>query len=80
MIREFELLAEADASVLSDRRRHAPRGAAGGGDGAAGRNQLNGELVAAKANLRLRVGDVMRIETPGGGGWGGGINSAREET
>lgn len=76
VIREFELLAPVEASILSDRRRHAPRGSAGGGDGSVGRNLLNGAVVAAKVNLRLDAGDVMRIETPGGGGWG--TNSTRE--
>ncbi|HYU09470.1 MAG TPA: hydantoinase B/oxoprolinase family protein [Gemmatimonadales bacterium] len=33
---------------------------------------LNGELIPSKATLRLRAGDVLRIETPGGGGWGKG--------
>jgi len=70
VIREYEMLEAAEASILSERRRHAPRGSAGGGDGAPGRNSLNGSPVPAKQNLRLRAGDVLRIETPGGGGWG----------
>jgi N-methylhydantoinase B len=64
------MLAPAEASILSERRRHAPKGAAGGRDGATGRNLLNGTPVSAKENLRLAAGDVLRIETPGGGGWG----------
>ena len=70
VVREIELLAPADLSLLSERRRHPPRGAAGGRDGAVGRNLLNGAPLPAKANLRLAAGDVLRIETPGGGGWG----------
>jgi N-methylhydantoinase B len=70
VIREYEILAAAEASILSERRRHVPRGAAGGRDGAPGRNLLNGSPVSAKENLRLNAGDVLRIETPGGGGWG----------
>lgn len=70
VIREYEMLAPAEASILSERRRHAPKGAAGGRDGATGRNLLNGTPVSAKENLRLVAGDVLRIETPGGGGWG----------
>ena len=70
VIREIEALAPAEASLLSERRRHGPRGAAGGGDGAPGRNLLNGTPLAAKAAVSLRAGDVLRIETPGGGGWG----------
>ena len=70
VVREIELLAPADLSLLSERRRHAPRGAAGGRDGSVGRNLLNGTPLPAKANLRLAAGDVLTIETPGGGGWG----------
>ena len=57
-------------SLLTERRRHAPAGRAGGGDGARGRNLLNGEELPAKVTRGLRAGDVLRIETPGGGGYG----------
>ena len=70
VIREIEALAPAEASLLSERRRHRPRGAAGGGDGAPGRNLLNGAPLAAKAAVALKPGDILRIETPGGGAWG----------
>lgn len=70
VIREFEALAPADVSLLSERRRHGPRGAAGGSDGAPGRNLLNGVPLASKAAVALKPGDMLRIETPGGGGWG----------
>jgi N-methylhydantoinase B len=70
VVRELELLGPADASILSERRRHEPSGAAGGGPGACGRNLLNGAPLAAKVNLRLKIGDILRIESPGGGGWG----------
>ena len=70
VVREIELLAPAEASILSERRRHGPSGAAGGAGGACGRNLLNDASLPAKANLRLEAGDVLRIETPGGGGWG----------
>jgi N-methylhydantoinase B len=70
VVRELELLAPAQASLLTERRRHAPRGAGGGGDGAVGRNTLNGEPLPAKVNRFLAAGDVLRLETPGGGGWG----------
>jgi N-methylhydantoinase B len=56
--------------VISERRRHAPRGTQGGEPGAAGRNFLNGEELPAKASRDLAPGDVVRIETPGGGGFG----------
>jgi len=75
VVREFEALAPMEATLLTERRRHGPAGGAGGGAGAAGANLLNGEVIASKATLRLRAGDVLRIETPGGGGWGKGHNT-----
>ena len=70
VVREFEALASMEVTLLTERRRHGPRGAAGGGDGACGANLLNGAPLPAKATLRLSPGDVLRIETPGGGAWG----------
>jgi len=70
VVREFEALAPMEATLLTERRRHGPRGAAGGADGAPGANLLNGAPLSSKQTLRLEVGDVLRIETPGGGGWG----------
>jgi N-methylhydantoinase B len=71
VIREFEALAPMEASILAERRRHGPRGAAGGRDGALGRTLLNGAPLASKVSVSLASGDVLRVETPGGGGWGG---------
>jgi N-methylhydantoinase B len=70
VIRELEALEGCRASILSDRRAHAPAGANGGEPGAPGRNLLNGEELPAKASVDLAPADVIRIETPGGGGWG----------
>jgi N-methylhydantoinase B len=70
VVRELEALVPVDVSLLTERRRHPPRGAGGGEDGAPGRNLHNDDPLPAKANLRLEAGDVLRIETPGGGGWG----------
>jgi N-methylhydantoinase B len=70
VVREFEALAPMEASILAERRRHAPRGAVGGGDGAPGRTLKNGKRLPAKTVTTLAPGDVLRIETPGGGGWG----------
>lgn len=70
VVREFEALAPMEVTLLTDRRRHGPRGAAGGADGLAGANLLNGVPLPAKTTQRLSAGDVLRIETPGGGGWG----------
>jgi N-methylhydantoinase B len=70
VVREFEALAPMEANIVTERRRHAPSGAAGGGPGAPGRNALNGAVLGPKVRARLAPGDVLRIETPGGGGWG----------
>jgi N-methylhydantoinase B len=70
IVRELEALADMSFSLITERRRHAPRGAGGGGDGATGRNSLNGERLPSKATGSLRSGDRLRIETPGGGGHG----------
>jgi N-methylhydantoinase B len=70
VVREVEALEEMTYSLITERRRHRPPGAAGGEPGAAGRNLVNGEEVAGKAAGTLRRGDRLRIETPGGGGHG----------
>jgi N-methylhydantoinase B len=70
VVREVEALEEMRYSLITERRRHAPAGAAGGGDGARGRNLLNGEELAPKASGTLGAGDRLRVETPGGGGFG----------
>ena len=72
VVREFEALSPMEATLLTERRRHGPAGAAGGRDGVAGANLLNGVALPSKTSLRLAAGDVLRIETPGGGGWGKG--------
>jgi len=68
--RAVRVLEPASLSVLTDRRRHAPAGAEGGGPGERGENLLNGEPLPPKASRRLEAGDVVEIRTPGGGGWG----------
>jgi N-methylhydantoinase B len=70
VVREVEALADMSYSLLTERRRHPPRGADGGRDGEPGRNLLNGEELPPKAAGTLRAGDRLRIETPGGGGHG----------
>src|SRR4051812_33357357 len=70
VIRELEALEPMTYSLLTERRRHAPRGADGGADGAPGRNLLDGEELEPKATGELRPGQRLRIETPGGGGRG----------
>ena len=70
VVRELLVLEDCRLSVLAERRRHAPKGADGGRDGAPGRTLVNGEDQPAKVTLPLRAGDLIRIETPGGGGFG----------
>jgi N-methylhydantoinase B len=70
VIRELEAEADMTFSLLTERRRHAPAGAEGGAAGAPGRNLLDGEELPPKASGSLRRGQRLRIETPGGGGFG----------
>jgi N-methylhydantoinase B len=70
VVREIEALTGMSFSLIAERRRHRPRGAAGGGDGAPGRDLLDGSPVAGKLTGELREGQRLRIETPGGGGFG----------
>ena len=72
VVRELRALEECRLSILSERRRHRPRGRGGGASGAPGRNLLNGVELPAKTTRELAPGDVVRIETPGGGGYGPG--------
>jgi N-methylhydantoinase B len=68
IVREIEALEPMRFTLLTERRRHPPRGRAGGGDGATGRNLLNGVPLPSKAEGELAPGDRLRLETPGGGG------------
>jgi N-methylhydantoinase B len=70
VVREVVALEPCELSILSDRRRHAPLGAGGGSAGTRGRNAINGREVGPKARVLLSSGDVVTIETPGGGGYG----------
>jgi N-methylhydantoinase B len=70
VVREIEALREMDYSLIAERRRHAPRGAAGGLPGARGRDLLDGEPLAGKATGTLRAGQRLCVDTPGGGGFG----------
>jgi N-methylhydantoinase B len=72
VVRAIRVLETSTVSILSDRRRHGPRGAAGGGPGATGRNLINDEELPSKVTRRLEAGDVVTILTPGGGGYGDG--------
>jgi N-methylhydantoinase B len=70
IVRELRALEDCRLSVLAERRRHPPPGRAGGKDGEPGRTLVNGEEQPSKLTRRLRAGDVVRVETPGGGGHG----------
>ncbi|TMJ98094.1 MAG: hydantoinase B/oxoprolinase family protein [Actinobacteria bacterium] len=70
VVRELEALEPCRLSLVAERRRHAPMGLKGGEHGAPGRDFLNGEPLPGKTTVPLRPGDVVRIETPGGGGYG----------
>jgi N-methylhydantoinase B/oxoprolinase/acetone carboxylase alpha subunit len=74
IVREYEMLTDTSVTLLSDRRERAPYGAAGGAPGACGRNTLirdgREETLPGKVQMTLHAGDRLRIETPGGGGYG----------
>lgn len=70
LIREYEFLSDANVSLLTERRRHAPKGVQGGGNGLPGANLLDGKPIAPKTEFEVKKGSRLRIETPGGGGFG----------
>lgn len=75
IVREIELLTDASVTILSDRRQSRPYGLCGGEEGEPGRTLLlrrdgSSEELPGKASARLRAGERVRVETPGGGGWG----------
>jgi N-methylhydantoinase B len=72
VVRELRMLEDCRLSVLAERRRNAPPGRAGGEDGARGRTLVNGEEQPPKLTRQLYSDDLVRVETPGGGGHGGG--------
>jgi N-methylhydantoinase B len=76
LIREIELLADAQVTLLADRRKFRPYGLEGGEEGAAGYASITPAasceeiVLPGKCSRKLSKGDILRIETPGGGGWG----------
>jgi N-methylhydantoinase B len=77
VVREVEVLAPARMSLLADRRKRAPYGLRGGKEGSVGRDRIvrrggRKQSIAAKGSWQLDAGDRIRIETPGGGGFGEG--------
>jgi N-methylhydantoinase B len=75
IVREIEVLTDAEVTLLADRRLRGPWGLSGGADGLPGKASVirrdgSVETLPGKANVRLRQGERIRIESPGGGGWG----------
>ena len=75
IVREIEVLTDCEVTLLADRRLRGPWGLAGGADGAAGKTFITRgdgsvEEMPGKFSTRLRRGERITIETPGGGGWG----------
>jgi N-methylhydantoinase B len=74
LIREVELLVDAQISLLGDRRKRGPYGLAGGADGAPGKSEIivrgRKRALPSKCTLYVPSGAVVRLESPGGGGWG----------
>ncbi|HEX5425669.1 MAG TPA: hydantoinase B/oxoprolinase family protein [Candidatus Acidoferrales bacterium] len=74
IIRELEFLTNAQAGVLAERRKIPPYGLAGGSPGARGKTELISRgrrtPIGSKSGFYVEAGDIIRIETPGGGGWG----------
>ncbi|CAI0471786.1 unnamed protein product [Linum tenue] len=75
IVREIEFRRPVVVSILSERRVHAPRGLAGGDDGARGENYLIKRdkrriYLGGKNTVEVQAGEILQILTPGGGGWG----------
>jgi N-methylhydantoinase B len=70
VIREIEALEPMDFTLITERRLRPPKARAGGKPGAPGKNSVNGDEIPAKTAGNLAPGDVLRVETPGGGGYG----------
>src|SRR5216683_6649800 len=75
IVREIEVLTGAEVTLLADRRMRGPWGLSGGSDGSPGNTSVirrdgSTQPLPGKTNVRLRKGERIRIESPGGGGWG----------
>jgi len=70
LVRSLRVETDATVSLLTERRRHPPRGIAGGDDGQGGENRIDGESVGAKVTRDVDAGTTVTVETPGGGGHG----------
>ena len=70
LIREYEFLAPAQVTILSERREHSPWGLFSGGEAKPGVNCLNNKPLKGKQSFHVKQGDVVSIKTAGGGGFG----------
>jgi N-methylhydantoinase B len=70
IVRSVRVLQPASLSLLTDRRRHPPQGTEGGEPGKVGRNLLGAEELPPKVSREMEEGDLVTVETPGGGGYG----------
>ncbi|MCZ6501142.1 MAG: hydantoinase B/oxoprolinase family protein [Gammaproteobacteria bacterium] len=70
LIREFEFLEPAEVTLITERRRHAPWPLDGGNHGETGKNSLDGKALPGKCHIYVKAGQVLKVETPGGGGFG----------
>jgi N-methylhydantoinase B/oxoprolinase/acetone carboxylase alpha subunit len=74
IVRSYKFLTESTVSIITERRRFAPYGIFGGKPGKKGKNILmrnkKSKEIPPKATFKVKKGDILRVETPGGGGWG----------
>jgi N-methylhydantoinase B len=82
IVREIEMLTDVQLGILSDRRKLRPYGLMGGAPGDSGKNEIivdgKTRAIPSKCTMRVPAGSVIRIETPGGGGYGTPGRSLRE--
>lgn len=84
IVREVEFLVAAQAGVLAERRKIAPYGLAGGAPGTRGKTELISHgrktSLSSKCGFYVEPGDIIRVETPGGGGWGAPSGPVRSKS
>ncbi|MGH9736910.1 MAG: hydantoinase B/oxoprolinase family protein [Candidatus Acidiferrales bacterium] len=84
IVRELEFLVAAQAGVLAERRKIAPYGLAGGAPGTRGKTELISRgrktSLSSKCGFYVEPGDIIRVETPGGGGWGAPADRGRPDS
>ena len=78
VVREYQFVGDAEVSLLTERRRLRPWGLSGGEPGRCGLNELDGEEIPAKTSFNATSGQILTINTPGGGGYGSAGNSLND--